>query len=280
MKKHSNAPFTILVAVIAFFAFRFLSSPRSGLGIINESICLCMRLFLSVSSSRCVRSHIFLSVAPFTVPRVNFSDAASLKQFRELSILGAQMAQHYPDHSDTLRVSDFHVDVGDGEILVRLYNPTVASNSQQQMRPLLIYYHGGGFALYDVPSFDIIVRQLAHLSGCVTLSVDYRLAPEHKFPAAFEDSYAALVWAAQHAAEWQADPNQIVVMGDSAGATISAEMALMTRDRHGPKLAGQGSLSSSLSLVVLSIVLLPAITYGTLRSADLSGCGAFGYVPL
>jgi acetyl esterase len=121
-----------------------------------------------------------------------------------------------------------------GDLPVRIYTPDGSAG-----RPLLVYFHGGGWVIGDLETVDKPLRSLALRSGVVVLSVDYRLAPEHVYPAAFDDSYAATVWAAQHAAELGADPAQVVVGGDSAGGNLAAAVALAARDRGGPQLAGQ-----------------------------------------
>jgi acetyl esterase len=121
-----------------------------------------------------------------------------------------------------------------GEIPVRIYTPDVAKPA-----PALVYYHGGGWVIGDVESHDHVCRALANKVPCVVASVDYRLAPEAKFPAAVEDSFAALEWVAANASALGVDPGRIAVGGDSAGGNLSAVVSLLARDRKGPKLAYQ-----------------------------------------
>lgn len=102
-----------------------------------------------------------------------------------------------------------------------------------------LYFHGGGWVLNNIDTHDDVVRRLAAASGCVFVSVDYRLAPEHKYPAAIEDGYAALQWVYEQARELNVDPARIAVCGDSAGGNIAAVLCLMTRDRGGPPIAFQ-----------------------------------------
>lgn len=119
-------------------------------------------------------------------------------------------------------------------IPVRIYWPEAG-----RKLPALVYYHGGGFVLGSLDSVDRTMRSLTNTSGCVVISVDYRLAPEHKFPAAVEDSAAAVRYVAKHASEFDADPNRIAVGGDSAGGNLATVVCLVSRERGGPKIAFQ-----------------------------------------
>ena len=123
----------------------------------------------------------------------------------------------------------------DGDIPVRVYTPGGAA---AEPRPLVVYYHGGGFVFGYLRMGDWLCGQVASSVGAVVVSVDYRLAPVHRFPAAVEDSYAALTWAAAHAAELGAG-GPAGVMGESAGGTLSAVMCLLARDRGGPAISHQ-----------------------------------------
>ena len=118
-----------------------------------------------------------------------------------------------------------------GLIPARLYLPRWAH------RPgLLVYYHGGGHVIGSLYSHDGVARGLCHHGNVAVLSVDYRLAPEHVFPAAVDDSYAALEWAAENAERFGIDPERIAVGGDSAGGNLAAVVAIMARDAGGPPL--------------------------------------------
>jgi acetyl esterase/lipase len=131
-------------------------------------------------------------------------------------------------------VEEHHVPVADGTIGVRLYRP-----SPTRPLPALVFYHGGGWVIGDLYTHDGICRAIANAAECVVASVDYRLAPERKYPAAFEDSYAALTWLAGHAPTLGVDPARLAVGGDSAGGNLAAAAALAARDRQGPRLALQ-----------------------------------------
>ena len=123
------------------------------------------------------------------------------------------------------RVENFHIPARDGyPIPVRLYAPNADS------LPVLLYFHGGGFTVGSIATHDLLCRQLSHLAHCAVVSVDYRLAPEHKFPIAANDAWDALQWLAIRAADWGLDPTRLAVGGDSAGGTLAAVCAVLARD--------------------------------------------------
>ena len=113
-----------------------------------------------------------------------------------------------------------------GDILVRIYWPKNAGGSPGA----LLYLHGGGFVIGSLDSHDTICRNLCAGASAVVMSVDYRMGPEHRFPAAVDDSWAALEWLATNADELGADPARLAVAGDSAGGNLAAVLALMARD--------------------------------------------------
>lgn len=121
-----------------------------------------------------------------------------------------------------------------GEIPVRIYTPKGTAPF-----PAILYFHGGGWVLGDLDIGDSVCRTLANVAGSVVVSVDYRLAPESKFPAAVEDAYAAVLWVAENATEIDADCDRIAVVGESAGGNLAAAVSLMARDRGTIKIAYQ-----------------------------------------
>ena len=120
-----------------------------------------------------------------------------------------------------------------GPLPIRIYRP------KDGLKGALVYFHGGGWVLGSLDTADATCRALANRSRCVVISIGYRLAPEHKFPAAVDDAYAAVRWVADNAADLRIDPARIAVGGSSAGGGLAAAVALIARDRGGPKIAFQ-----------------------------------------
>ncbi|CAH0991043.1 Carboxylesterase NlhH [Sinobacterium norvegicum] len=125
--------------------------------------------------------------------------------------------------------------VNNAELALRIYRPS----EDNRLLPAVVYFHGGGFVVGDIDSHDSICRALANLAQAVIISVDYRLAPEHKFPAATEDGYQALQWVYDNHLPLAIDSDRISLAGDSAGANLATVTALLSRDRQGPKVQQQ-----------------------------------------
>jgi acetyl esterase len=132
------------------------------------------------------------------------------------------------------RVENLEVPGPAGPIPVRVYVP-----EGDGPFPVLVYFHGGGWVIGNLDSHDVALRALANRAGTVVASVDYRLAPEHPFPAAPEDCYAATVWAATEIGAFGGDPARLAVGGDSAGGNLAAVVSQMARDRGGPAIVYQ-----------------------------------------
>jgi acetyl esterase len=132
---------------------------------------------------------------------------------------------------DVHEVQDMQVPVTGGAIPVRLYRPRAGRSST------VVYLHGGGWLLGSVESHDGLARALANASGAAVLSVGYRRGPEHRFPTAVEDAYAATAWVAEQADELELEPGRLAVAGDSAGGNLAIGVARLARERGGPRLA-------------------------------------------
>jgi acetyl esterase len=144
-----------------------------------------------------------------------------------MKLLGGQPEQ-------LARVENLSAPGPGGDIPLRLY-----ASERGGLHPALVYFHGGGFVFGNLDTHDAVCRALAKESGAVVVSVDYRLSPEHKFPAAVDDSYAATLWVAANAEKLGIDARRIAVGGDSAGGNLATVVAMRCRDAGGPKLAAQ-----------------------------------------
>ncbi len=123
-----------------------------------------------------------------------------------------------------------------GDIPIRIYRP---EGHQSRANPALLFFHGGGHVIGSLFTHDVVGRNLCQLAGCIVVSVDYRMGPEHRFPAAVEDSWDSLIWLAEHGAEIGVDTDRIAVGGDSAGGNLAAVVAIMARDAGGPTIRHQ-----------------------------------------
>jgi acetyl esterase len=138
---------------------------------------------------------------------------------------------------DPVSVAVIHDITGPDGVPLRLYRG--AGTDAAATLPALVYFHGGGWVIGDLDSHDSVCRHLANAARCAVVSVDYRLAPEHKFPAAVEDCFAATSWVAAEAAALAIDRERIAVVGDSAGGNLAAVVSLLARDRAAPRLRYQ-----------------------------------------
>ena len=168
-------------------------------------------------------------IAAAAGPQINTLSAPDARR------LTGKMFQVPPDKVEKVfKVEDRTIPGPAGSIPIRVYTPEGSGPF-----PVLVFFHGGGWVICDLDSHDAPCRALTNKVGCVTVSIDYRLAPEHKFPAGVEDCFAATKWVAGHAKELNVDPNRLAVGGDSAGGNLSAVIAQLARDAGGPKIAFQ-----------------------------------------
>lgn len=169
-----------------------------------------------------------LDKVPFRLSAEDGLDAAR-QRFRDLK----RRAVH-PE----LRVEDRTIEGPAGSIDLRIYWPPSDSTTDPPT-PVVMFFHGGGFVLGDLDTHDGTCRQHAVGAGAVVVSVDYRLAPEHPYPAAVEDAWAATVWVAEHGPDLGSDTDRLALAGDSAGGTIAAVVAQRARDSGGPPVLFQ-----------------------------------------
>jgi acetyl esterase len=142
-----------------------------------------------------------------------------------------------PSPPEVARLRDFELPGPGGALPVREYRPQ--GSEAADLLPVLVFFHGGGWVLGDRDTHDVLCRALSNLAHCAVYSVDYRLAPEHRFPAAADDAIAATRWVVQHAATLRVDARRLIVGGDSAGGNLAAVTALALRGESGVALAGQ-----------------------------------------
>jgi acetyl esterase len=141
------------------------------------------------------------------------------------------------------KIEEVEITEHDRKIRARLYRP-----KPDCALPVLLFFHGGGYLAGNLDTHDNACRYLCNRTPCLVLAVEYRLAPEHKFPTQPEDCYAATVWAARNAVRLGGDPDRLAVVGDSAGGTLAATICQWTRDRNGPMLRAQVLVNPALDL--------------------------------
>jgi acetyl esterase len=143
-----------------------------------------------------------------------------------------------PAPPELARVAPLSIAAPHGAIAARVYVPKTLRTTDE-LAPCLVFFHGGGWVIGDLESHDVVCRTLAHEGALIVISIDYRLAPEHKFPAAVDDAIAAATWIADNAKSLGIDAARLSVGGDSAGGNLAAVVALAARDGNGPNIAGQ-----------------------------------------
>ena len=151
----------------------------------------------------------------------------------EARALAAGLADQVGPAPAMFRVEEHSLAVPDGAVPIRVLVPL------EQPAGVIVYYHGGGWVVGSIDESDTVARKLAERTSCSVVLVDYRLAPEHRYPVAVDDSWAALEWVDEHLAEIAAPGVPLFVAGDSAGGNLAAVMALRARDRGGPPIASQ-----------------------------------------
>ena len=163
-------------------------------------------------------------------------ETVSPVEARELYLKGRFVTN--PEPPELASVEPLTVPSPTGPIPARIYTPT-RLRKVNGLAPGLVFFHGGGWVIGDLDSHDVVCRKLADEGELMVVSVDYRLAPEHKFPAAVDDAIAATKWTAENARQLGIDAARLMVGGDSAGGNLAAVVAISARDGNGPDIAGQ-----------------------------------------
>jgi acetyl esterase len=163
-------------------------------------------------------------------------ETVSPGEARELYLKGRAVTN--PEPPELLSVAPLTIPSPAGSIPARIYTPKTLRKAGG-LAPALVFFHGGGWVIGDLESHDVVCRKLAHEGELLVISVDYRLAPEHKFPAAVDDAIAATKWIGENAMQLGIDAARLTVGGDSAGGNLAAVVALAARDGAGPRIAGQ-----------------------------------------
>lgn len=192
--------------------------------------------------------------AELGIPKIQDLTPAQARKLVE--DMAAARAETFPP-PQVLEVENRSTGAGYGHVPVRMYRTSTDSAA-----PVIVYFHGGGHVFGSLDTHDTIARFLVRATGCTLVSVDYRMGPEHPFPAAVTDSYDATRWVADHAAQLRIDPTRLAVCGDSAGGNLATVVALMARD------AGTAAISAQ-------VLIYPVIDYRGAKtpSYDLYGSG-------
>jgi len=199
-----------LAGIAAFLLYRFIATPYGR---------------LSLRSAITARTYSVLSLF--------IDDAAPITPQRRARAHG-HMIKAQGRLADIAQTRDQTITGPESDLALRLYWPV-----RQDALPVLLFFHGGGFAYGNLDSHDNLCRKLAIHSKHLVVAVDYRLAPENPFPAALEDAYAALLWVADSISACGGNPQQLSVAGESAGGNLAAAVAMMARDRQGPVINHQ-----------------------------------------
>jgi acetyl esterase len=163
-------------------------------------------------------------------------ETVSPAEARELYLKGRVVTN--PEPPELKSVQPLAIPSPYGSIPARIYSP-MRLRKTNGLAPCLVFFHGGGWVIGDLDSHDVVCRKLADEGQLVVVSVDYRLAPEHKFPAAVEDAITATKWIADNSRQLGIDASRLTVGGDSAGGNLAAVVAISARDGNGPDIAGQ-----------------------------------------
>src|ERR1700704_3393035 len=166
-------------------------------------------------------------------------ETVSPAEARQLYLAGRVVSNPEPPELESAK--PLAIPAPHGSIPARIFTPKRLRKTNG-LAPCLVFFHGGGWVIGDLDSHDVVCRKLAHEGELIVISVDYRLGPEHKFPAAVEDAITATKWIADNSRQLGIDASRLTVGGDSAGGNLAAVLAIAARDGNGPAIAGQGRI--------------------------------------
>ena len=202
---------------------------------------------------RAMLDSVGLGMPDLTLPDMSGLSTQQIAQRLRSSFMRTSRAIE-SDAPELADVSALIVDGGDGQLPARMYTPLGAGIGAG---PGIVYYHGGGFVIGDLDSHDMIARRLAHSARARVIAVDYRLAPEHKFPAAHDDADASWRWIVERADELKIDPDRLAISGDSAGGNLAASLSQEMLRCDGP-------------LPAFQLLLYPLVQFMDIRSKKMS----------
>lgn len=174
-----------------------------------------------------------LAALAAALPKMDLSNLAAAREAARLTL------SHLPKYEARISLSVRDITVPSQQNAAKVVARVYAPGERLAPRPALLYLHGGAYVMGGLPSADSTARMLVERADVTVIAVDYRLAPEHPYPAALEDSYAVLQWSVDKGEEYGIDPDRLGVLGESAGGGLAAALTLVARDRGGPRLAAQ-----------------------------------------
>lgn len=169
------------------------------------------------------------------IPTLSAEQARSLPT-PATAAMEVAVKQGKPAMDVTVKVTHALVPGPAGKLVARIYRPEGSGN---QKLPIAVYFHGGGWVIANLDTYDASCRALSKMANCMVVSIAYRQGPEHKFPAAHEDAYASTQWIMKNGAAWNGDTSRVAVVGESAGGNMASAVCLMAKDRHGRMPKGQ-----------------------------------------
>lgn len=161
-----------------------------------------------------------------------FNEDTSVEEIRQSYIRFHQKTNRTPQNA--AKTEELTISTDKSKIGIRIYTP-----SGEGPFPVIVYFHGGGWVLGNLQTADSLLHSLTDSANCIVVSVDYRLAPEHKYPAAIEDCYAAVKWVSEQIDQYNGNPEQIIVCGDGAGGNLAAVTPIIAKERGGPSISFQ-----------------------------------------